>query len=229
MILCVVFQIRNRNFLTLVQHPDLLTNTAILGILSVGMMMVLLTGGIDLSIGATIALAGMVSALTVSAVPSLPPIVAVLEGMAVGLVVGPLVGVLIARFNVLPIIATLGFMNIVRGVTYLVSKGAWVSAYQMSEGFKQIATGSLLGVNNLIVIAVVIFVVFSYFINHVQDRAPDLRRGLQRRGGGHLGHPAAADRLARCTPRWEPSRAWRACSGWPSSPPPRGTRPSATS
>ncbi len=130
--------------------------------------MVLLTGGIDLSIGATIALAGMVSALTVSAVPSLPPIVAVLEGMAVGLVAGSLIGILIARFNVLPIIATLGFMNIIRGVTYLVSKGAWVSAYQMSEGFKRIATGSLLGVNNLIAIAVVIFAVFSYFINHVR-------------------------------------------------------------
>ncbi len=167
-ILCVAFQIRNRNFLTLANIQDLLTNTAILGILSVGMMMVLLTGGIDLSIGATIALSGMVSALTVSAVPSLPPIVAVLEGMAVGFVVGALVGVLIAQFKVLPIIATLGMMNIVRGVTYLVSQGAWVSAYQMSDGFKKLATGSLLGINNLILIAVGIFLVFSYFINHVR-------------------------------------------------------------
>jgi rhamnose transport system permease protein len=71
-ILCVAFQIRNRNFLTIANIQDLLTNTAILGILSVGMMMVLLTGGIDLSIGATIALSGMVSALTVSAVPTPP-------------------------------------------------------------------------------------------------------------------------------------------------------------
>jgi rhamnose transport system permease protein len=88
--------------------------------------------------------------------------------MAVGFVVGALVGVLIAQFKVLPIIATLGMMNIVRGVTYLVSQGAWVSAYQMSEGFKKLATGNLLGVNNLILIAVGIFLVFSYFINHVR-------------------------------------------------------------
>jgi rhamnose transport system permease protein len=74
----------------------------------------------------------------------------------------------IARFNVLPIIATLGFMNVLRGITYVISKGAWVSAYQMSEGFKLIATGSLLGVNNLILIAVAIFLVFGYFINHVR-------------------------------------------------------------
>ena len=66
-ILCVLFQIRNNAFLTLSNIEDLLRNTAILGILAVGMMMVLLTGGIDLSIGATIALSGMVSAMTVSA------------------------------------------------------------------------------------------------------------------------------------------------------------------
>ncbi len=167
-VLCGLFQIRNPAFLTLSNLEDLLRNTAILGILAVGMMMVLLTGGIDLSIGATIALSGMVSAMTVSAVPSLPPLVAILEGMAVGFVAGSLIGVLIARFNVLPIIATLGFMNVLRGVTYVISKGAWVSAYQMSEGFKRLATGSLLGVNNLILIAVGIFVVFAYFINHVR-------------------------------------------------------------
>jgi rhamnose transport system permease protein len=167
-LLCVAFQLRNHSFLTLSNIRDLLTNTAILGILSVGMMMVLLTGGIDLSIGANIALSGMVSAMTVAAIPGLPPIVAILEGMAVGGVAGALSGLLIARFNVLPIIATLGFMNVLRGITYVISKGAWVSAYQMSEGFKLIATGSLLGVNNLILIAVAIFLVFGYFINHVR-------------------------------------------------------------
>ncbi len=167
-LLCVGFQLRNGSFLTLSNIRDLLTNTAILGILSVGMMMVLLTGGIDLSIGANIALSGMVSAMTVAAVPGLPPVVAILEGMAVGCAAGALIGLLIARFNVLPIIATLGFMNVLRGITYVISKGAWVSAYQMSEGFKLIATGSLLGVNNLILIAVAIFLVFGYFINHVR-------------------------------------------------------------
>ncbi len=168
LILCVIFQLRNHSFLTLSNIRDLLANTAILSILSVGMMMVLLTGGIDLSIGATIALSGMVSALTVFAIPTISPLLSILEGMAVGMVAGAVIGFLIARFGVLPIIATLGFMNIIRGVTYLVSKGAWVSAYQMSDGFKRIATGSLLGVSNLIIIAVVIYVIFFYFINHMR-------------------------------------------------------------
>ncbi|OHD05558.1 MAG: branched-chain amino acid ABC transporter permease [Sphingomonadales bacterium GWF1_63_6] len=167
-ILCALFQLRNQSFLSLENIADLLTNTAILGILSVGMMMVILTRGIDLSIGATIALSGMVSALTVTAVPTLHPLLSILEGMLVGLAVGSLIGLLVARFAVLPIIATLGIMNIVRGVTFLVSKGAWVSSYQMSEGFTSISTGKLLGVNNLIVLAVIVFAGFWYFITQTR-------------------------------------------------------------
>ena len=167
-IICLAVQLRNPAFLTLSNIADLLTNTAILSILSVGMMMVILTRGIDLSVGATIALAGMVSALTVNSFRAISPVVSVLEGMAVGTVAGVLIGALIARFNVLPIIATLGFMNILRGLTYVVSKGAWVSAYQMSDGFKAIATGTTLGVSTPIIIAVIINVAFFIFINHMK-------------------------------------------------------------
>ena len=167
-LLCVGFQIGNPRFLSLENINDLLTNTAILGILAVGMMMVILTRGIDLSIGATIALSGMVSALTVQHIPTVPPLVSILEGMAVGLTVGSVIGLLVARFDVLPIIATLGMMNVVRGVTYLVSKGAWVSSYQMSEGFRGIATGKLFGINNLIVIAAVVFLGAAYFLTRTR-------------------------------------------------------------
>ncbi len=167
-VLCVAVQLRNPNFLSLSNINDLLANTAILGILSVGMMMVILTAGIDLSIGATLALAGMVSALTVMAHPTLSPLLSLVEGIVVGIGAGALIGLVVARFNVLPIIATLGFMNILRGITYVVSGGAWVSSYQMSDGFKALATGTVLGVSNLIIFAVVIFVAFSYFINHTR-------------------------------------------------------------
>jgi len=76
--------------------------------------------------------------------------------------------VLVARFDVLPIIATLGMMNVVRGLTYVVSGGRWVSSYQMSDSFKAIATGRTLGVNNLIVIAIVVYLVAGWFINHTR-------------------------------------------------------------
>lgn len=167
-VLALLFQMRNPKFLTLSNLKDLFTNTAILGVLSVGMMMVLLTGGIDLSIGATIAFSGMVTALTVSANPTISPLLSLLQGMAVGLVIGVIIGVLIAYCKILPIIASLGMMNIVRGLTYLVSKGKWVSAYQMSDGFKEISTGTTLGINNLVVIAIVIYLIFSYFLNNTR-------------------------------------------------------------
>jgi rhamnose transport system permease protein len=161
-------QARNHEFLTLLNIGNLLTNAAILGILSVGMMMVLLTGGIDLSIGATIAFSGMVSALTVKACPGIPPAALVLEGAFIGAAAGFIIGILVARFSILPIIASLGMMNVIRGMTYLVSGGAWVSAHQMSDGFKALATGKVLGINNLIVTAVVVYIVFYYFINYTR-------------------------------------------------------------
>jgi rhamnose transport system permease protein len=167
-VVVIIIQFRNPEFLTVLNLRNLLNNTAILGILSVGMMMVLITGGIDLSIGATMALSGMVTALTVSANQGLPTILLVFEGVLVGAVVGVVVGLLVARFSILPIIASLGMMNVVRGLTYLVSRGQWVSAYQMSAGFKNLATGSVLGINNLVFTAVIIYIAFYYWINYTR-------------------------------------------------------------
>ena len=78
-VLSIAIQLRNQEFLTLSNLRNLFTNTAILGILSIGMMMVLLTGGIDLSIGAVIAFSGMVTALTLRSYPGMPLIVLMLE------------------------------------------------------------------------------------------------------------------------------------------------------
>ncbi|MDR1955565.1 MAG: ABC transporter permease [Treponema sp.] len=159
-----IIQGRNHEFLTFANINNLLTNTALLSILSVGMMMVLLTGGIDLSIGATIAFAGMVSALTVRDNPGIPPVVLVLEGTLIGALLGTIIGILVARFSILPIIASLGLMNVIRGLTYMVSGGKWVSAHQMPPAFKALATGKILGINNLIVLAVLVYGVFYCFL-----------------------------------------------------------------
>ncbi len=167
-VLGAAIQLRNPAFLTVSNINSLLTNTAILGILAVGMMLVLVTRGIDLSVGSIIAFAGMVTAITVAGVPELSPVVAIALGTLIGLFIGTITGVLVARFDVLPVIATLGMMNIVRGLTYVVSGGRWISSYQMSTGFKAIATGRFLGVNNLIMIAVGVYLIAGYFINHTR-------------------------------------------------------------
>jgi rhamnose transport system permease protein len=168
LLLAVFIQFRNPKFLTLENLEDLITNTAILGILSIGMMMVLLTRGIDLSIGATLALSGMISALFVSANPNIHPLVAILLGILVGIICGMILGFLIAFIGILPIIASLGMMYAYRGITYWSSNGEWVSAHQMPDSFKKIATSNILGINTLIFIAIIIFIIAAYFLNHTR-------------------------------------------------------------
>lgn len=167
-VLSAAVQWRNHSFLTLENLNDLATNTAILSIMAIGMMMVIITRGIDLSVGATLALAGMTTALTVKAHPELHPLSALLVGVGIGLACGALVGALIAKGGILPIIATLGLMNVFRGLTFMVSGGKWVSAHQMPASFKAIATGNILGLNTLIFIAIVVYTGFTYFLNHTR-------------------------------------------------------------
>jgi len=186
----IIIQTHNREFLTPTNMSNLFTNTAILGILSVGMMVVLLTGGIDLSIGAVIAFSGMVSALTVKNFPGLHPAILVLEGAAIGAAVGFVTGTLVSRFSILPIIASLGMMNIMRGLTYVVARGAWVSAYQMPDSFKRMSTGTFLGINNLIVIAIVVYIVFYFFINYSKTGRRIYAVGSNREAADIIGLPS---------------------------------------
>ncbi|WP_058308457.1 ABC transporter permease [Gracilibacillus massiliensis] len=164
-ILAIVIQLLNPAFLTMGNIRDLLTNTAILSILALGMMLVLITRGIDLSIGATLALSGMITALTVSAFPGLHPLLAILLGIVIGAVCGVVLGLLVSKVGILPIIASLGLMNVFRGMTFWASGGEWVSAYQMPDTFKNIATSTILGINTLVFVAILIFIFFYYFVN----------------------------------------------------------------
>ena len=189
-IISIAVQLRSHEFLTLNNMGNLFTNTAILGILSVGMMMVLLTGGIDLSIGALIAFTGMVTGLTVKAHPGIPVEVLLLESSLIGAFIGLVNGILVARFSILPIIATLGMMNVMRGMTYVVSGGAWVSAYQMPDSFKRLATNRILGINNLIIIAVVVFIIFFFFINYSRTGRRIYAVGSNREAADIIGLPS---------------------------------------
>ncbi|WP_430599395.1 ABC transporter permease [Enterococcus sp. AZ079] len=165
----VFIQTQNSSFLTMVNLTDMLTNTSILAILAVGMMMVLITGGIDLSVGAVVALSGMSSAVFIRDFPNIPVIVAVLVGLFVGLFSGLVLGLLIAKGRILPIITSLGMMNVYRGLTYIVGDNQWVSAFQMTDAFKEIATGSFLGINHLIWAAFIVLAVFYYILNFTRS------------------------------------------------------------
>ena len=167
-VLAIFIQIRNPVFLTMDNLSNMVINTAILSILAVGMMLVIVTRGIDLSIGATIAFSGMIVAQLVSENPNIHPILTLILGLIIGTVTGLVIGFLIAKVEILPIIATLSAMFVIRGLTFMVSDGSWVSAHQMPDEFLSIGRGTLLGINYLVLIALIIYAGFYYFVNYTR-------------------------------------------------------------
>lgn len=125
------------NFFTLENISDMFTETAVLAITAVGMMMVIITSGIDLSIGSIMALGAMVGGTILKNNQAVPGVVIILVSIAVGIVCGFINGTLVAKLKILPIIATLGMMNIYRGLTYLVANGSWVNNRKWEQSFCQ--------------------------------------------------------------------------------------------
>ena len=164
--LSILIGIRNPEFLTLKNLLDIFNDTAILLICAIGMLLVIVTGGIDLSIGSTLGLSGMVCALTVRDHPQLPIAAVILVGIGVGLCIGIINGLLVAKCKVLPIMATLGMMNICRALIYFVSGGKWVNTYELTPAFINFSGTTVCGVSVLILSAVIIYAIFGFFVNY---------------------------------------------------------------
>lgn len=156
-------------FLTAENISDTLSETAVMAIMSVGMMLVLLTGGIDLSSGAIMGLAGMTATTILKNNNSLNPFIIVLIAVLIGLICGLINGFLVAKLNIFPIIATLGTMYIFRGLVYVVSPVGRVNPQEMSESFLNIATKPWIpGINNLILITIIIYVIAWFLLEKVR-------------------------------------------------------------
>lgn len=156
-------------FLTAENISDTLSETAVMAIMSVGMMLVLLTGGIDLSAGAIMGLAGMTATTILKNNNALSPVVIVFIAVVVGLLCGMVNGFLVSKLHIFPIIATLGTMYIFRGLVYVVSPIGRVNPQEMTESFLNIATKPWIkGINNLILITVVIYIIAWFFLERVR-------------------------------------------------------------
>lgn len=135
---------------------NVLTDTSPLIILALGQMVVILTKCIDLSMAATLALCGMVSGLmNVAGVP-LPLILIAVVALGAGL--GAVNGLLVWKLAIPSIVVTLGTMTIYRGAIFILTKGAWINAHQMSDGYKAFPRSVFLGlpVMGWIMIAIVL-------------------------------------------------------------------------
>ena len=140
--LCVALWIATPHFATASNLVNVVEQSTIIGIISVGMTFVILTGGIDLSVGSLVALAGIAFGSAVQA--HAPLAVAILVGLCAGLLCGVVNGLLIAFGRLPPFIATLGMMSVARGLALIISDGRPISGFSLA--FRSMATGDLLGV-----------------------------------------------------------------------------------
>jgi len=148
-------------FLTGNNLANLARQVAIFGILAIGQLMVILTGGIDLSVGSILGLAGAVTAqLLVSGVPIIP---AILIGVVVGGVLGIANGVLVTRFKLPPFIATLGMLGIARGIVLVITDANTIQG--LPDGFQTVANGTVLGIPNLLIIFAIITAIAWFVLN----------------------------------------------------------------
>ena len=143
-VLCVILAFANQYFLTRGNVLNVLRQTSINGILAVGMTFVILTAGIDLSVGSVLAFCGIVSASFVAGLTPWNPAFAVALGILCGLLLGSVNGLLVAKLRVPPFVATLGMLSVARGLTFIYNDGMPVP--NLSPEYRFIGQGLLLGI-----------------------------------------------------------------------------------
>jgi rhamnose transport system permease protein len=168
LLLVILVSLRSPYFLNLNNFRDIFLDIAILSIVAIGQMMVIITRGVDLSVASGVGVSAMVIGTYVSGHWGLPPGVAVLLGIGLGLLMGGFNGFVVTVARVPPIIATLGTLSVYRGLVYVVSRGAWVDAHELPPAFKDFTIHPILGVPALILYAAAIALVFYYFLNHTR-------------------------------------------------------------
>lgn len=161
-VLCVVLAFSSPYFLTTRNLMDILRQTSINGILAVGMTYVILTKGIDLSVGSILAFAGICSGLIAAQGHGM--FVVLSAGLLAGAALGAVNGIVVARMNVPPFVATLGMLSVARGLTYIVSDGSPVA--DLPDAYLALGAGSLGPITMPILIfaavAVLFWVVLKY-------------------------------------------------------------------
>src|SRR6476619_603313 len=155
-----ILTLASDEFLTGNNLANLARQVAIFGIIAVGELLVILTAGIDLSVGSVLGLSGASTAeLLVHGVGILP---AILVGMAAGAAIGVFNGSLVAYGKLPPFIVTLGMLGIARGVVLVLTDASTVQP--LPDSFTNIANGDFLGLHNLLWIFVAVVLIASFVL-----------------------------------------------------------------
>lgn len=141
-LLFVALTIATPHFLTKINLSSVARQTAVINIMALGMTPVIITGGIDISVGSILALAGLFGTMAIKNGQPIP--VAIVIGILSGLACGLLNGLFITLLRVNPFIVTLGTLGIFRGIALVVSKG--LPVHEIPESFSYLGDGTLLGI-----------------------------------------------------------------------------------
>lgn len=162
-LLCLFFSVSTEQFLRLDNIQNIFLQSAIMGIVAIGMTYVIITAGIDLGVGSVVAVTGMVIASMINS--GVPVIVAIVAGLLIGMLSGIINGFFITRFNMAPFIVTLGMMAAARSVTLVYSDAQTISVYK--DPFLQfLRIGKIAGIPVMVLITVALFLIAGYVLSN---------------------------------------------------------------
>ena len=162
LLMVVVFSFASKNFFRTSTLFTILKQVSITGIVCIGQTMVMLTGGIDLSVGSIAGVSAVTAAIFLKSY-NLPIPVTCLLVIALALVYGLLSGIFVTKLNMPPLIATLGMQTSLRGLAYIVTGG--LPVYGFTKAFGKFAQGSVAGIPNQVILTIVLFIIFIYALS----------------------------------------------------------------
>lgn len=162
-LLVIIMAIFAPNFTSMNNILNVLLQIAQVGIISVGMTYVILTAGIDLTVGSIVAFDGLAMAMMMKS--GVPVFVAIIAGLVIGALIGLLNGLLISRIGIQPFVATLGTMAMFRGLAYTITGGQPV--YSLPASFDAFAK-NLFGIPIPAIMMVVIFAIGAYILKYTR-------------------------------------------------------------
>lgn len=168
LILIVVVSLLSPNFFTVNNIFNILQQTSVNAIMAVGMTLVILTSGIDLSVGSLLALTGAVAASMVDA--DINALVAVAGALALGAAIGGVTGIIVAKGKVQAFIATLVMMLLLRGVTRVYTDGSPINTgfSDNADVFSWFGIGQPLGIPTPIWLMAIVFLAAWFLLHHTR-------------------------------------------------------------
>ena len=157
LLICIVASILSKNFLSLSNLFNVIRQVAVGGLVAAGMTFVILTGGIDLSVGSIVGLTGALCAGILKSTDNM--MLAILVAITVGVLCGCINGFFVAYCEIPAFIATLGMMTLLRGCVLVYTQGSPIAI--KNAGYKFIGKGNLLGIP-----LPILFVVFFFLLGH---------------------------------------------------------------